>query len=493
MTLAPEVRRGGNLPFGMVASRWMCDPRYSANARVLYAILVSYAGTQSRDTADGKPYRKELARQLGVSLSTLDRTLAELDVAGLVTIERRIDPGNPAVHEASIYHLHDAGVMWHGNGTWEDPLPAGASAAAVAKAQAERRRSAKRTVSSAADPGNAATEDSAPRGGVTSDATPRNTPIQAYSDTDASGGGRTGDATGSRTGDARVAAPVTPDIEIPNQIPSPEAPSARSAADARRASHPGVGLSGEGGDAASGVGTPAQRPHPHRTPLLRADVSIVVAALPPELTPLVEAASGTAVPRTLVTAIKEQLGERSAEQLAERVARRWHTHGYAGRHAAGAVTRPVGVAVALVRAGECGHARCEDGVDLDTGAACTACTERRKDHRADNRADRRHQDARQITSAPDEPTCPTRQSTCPGCGVPGSSGVPCIACRSRHEVDAETPHMTERGHPDADREAAPHEVAKARCTACRARIGRARWGGLCGPCAAADVPAAASC
>ncbi|GAA4947748.1 hypothetical protein GCM10023205_04650 [Yinghuangia aomiensis] len=493
MSLAPEVRRGGNLPFGMVASRWMCDPRYSANARVLYAILVSYAGTQSRETGDGKPYRKELARQLGVSLSTLDRTLAELDVAGLISIERRIDPDNPAVHDANVYHLHDAGVMWHGNGTWEDPLSAGASAAAVAKAQAERRRSAKRPVS--ADHGgrdDAVAAGSVIGGGVTGDATPDNTANQPQSDTDAPGGSCTGDARGSRTGDARVAAPVTPFIENPYKIPSPEAPSARSAADARRASHPGKDLGVEGGDAASGNGTPAGKSHPHRTPLLTADVAAVVAALPPELTQLVEAAGGNPAPRTLVTAIEAQLGERSVEQLAARAARRWHTHRYAAQHAAGALERPIGVAVALVRGGECGHPRCEDGIDVDTAAACTACAERRKDRRTNHHVQPRHQggDTR-ATPAPAEPARPSSRYACPGCGVPGSEGVLCIACRSRHEADAATVQMPEGDHPGAARESAQPPAGKARCTSCRSRTGRDRWGGLCGPCAAADIPPAA--
>ncbi|MEU1098843.1 hypothetical protein, partial [Streptomyces sp. NPDC005877] len=144
MSLDPEVRRGGNLPFGMVATCWMCDPRYSTNARTLYAILVSYADTQARNTAMGKPYRQELARQLGVSLSTLDRTLVEMEVAGLLTVEHRTDPDNPAHNDANVYHLHDAPLMWQGNGEWVDPLPAGVRAADVAKELIEKRRAEKR-------------------------------------------------------------------------------------------------------------------------------------------------------------------------------------------------------------------------------------------------------------------------------------------------------------------------------------------------------------
>ena len=75
MSLSPEVRRGGGLPFGQVVSQWVCDPRYTTNLRTLYAILVTYADVGGRDTGRGKPYRRELAAQLGVSEKTLDRTL----------------------------------------------------------------------------------------------------------------------------------------------------------------------------------------------------------------------------------------------------------------------------------------------------------------------------------------------------------------------------------------------------------------------------------
>lgn len=144
MSLNPEVRRGGNLPFGMVASCWMCDPRYSTNARTLYAILVTYADTQGRTTAKGKPYRPELAAQMGVSVSTVDRTLVEMEVAGMVVIEERVDPANPTHNDSNVYHLQDYPLMYAGNGEWKDPLSRGVKAADVAKELIEKRRAEKR-------------------------------------------------------------------------------------------------------------------------------------------------------------------------------------------------------------------------------------------------------------------------------------------------------------------------------------------------------------
>ncbi|MFE6462428.1 hypothetical protein ACFVP0_33920, partial [Streptomyces cinereoruber] len=141
MSVAPEVRRGGGLPFGQVVSAWVCDPRYTTNLRTLYAILVTYADIGARDTSKGKPYRTELAAQLGVSVKTLDRTLLEGEVAGLFQVERRPDPSNEKLHDANVYHLRDA-EFWRGE--WTDPLAPGQSAAKAAADLVAARVKAKR-------------------------------------------------------------------------------------------------------------------------------------------------------------------------------------------------------------------------------------------------------------------------------------------------------------------------------------------------------------
>ncbi|WP_436787914.1 hypothetical protein [Yinghuangia sp. YIM S10712] len=507
MSLQPEVRRGGNLPFGMVASRWMCDPRYSANARTLYAILVSYADTQGRDTRAGKPYRKELAAQLGVHLSTLDRTLDELEAGGLVTVERRARADRAGVSDANVYHLHDAGVMFQGNGSWTDPLPPGRSAADVAKERTAARRLTKQRagiprqggvakgVNPRAGRAKAAdTQTSETGGGSTDAATSASTSTELHE----AGGGSTHAATRGSTHAAGVAARVLPFIKNPVQNPSPEAPSARSAADARRASHQGEGPARESGGAASDTTTQTEKPGPRRSPLLPADVARVLAAYPGDLTQAVEATAGTRAPRALITAIRAQLAERTADQLAHRVARRWHAHGHAARHADGTMDRPVGVAVALVRAGECGHARCEDGTDLDTGAPCRACAERRRDRNTDRRSEERtgHGTARTTTAqraAEAAATEPERRvnGLCPGCRLPGTGGEHCTACLHRASADRDDAPPT-RAVPPRPTVIAPrssNEQLRPRCTRCRTRTGRDRWGGLCGPCQADGRPA----
>lgn len=277
------------------------------------------------------------------------------------------------------------------------------------------------------------------------------------------------------------------------QNPYPDAPSARSAADARRAPHLSSGPAVEGGVAASDAGTPAHTiPPQRRGPLLPGDIARVIATYPAELTTVVQDTAGSPAPRGLVTAIRGQLAERTPEQLADRVARRWHTHGHAARHADGALDRPVGVAIALVRAGECGNARCEDGTDLDTSAPCRACPQRRADRRNPG----------QVTPA-DQPasTRPGREQTagpCPGCGLPATGGAKCTACLNRDRTDHED--SAGRGDRDADQALAPTQAdgersaengpcapggpERPRCTRCHTRTGRDRWAGLCGPCRA---------
>ena len=372
MSLSPEVRRGGNLPFGMVAALWMCDPRYSTNARTLYAILVTYADTQGRDTQKGRPYRRELAAQMDASVSTVDRTLVEMEVAGMVTIEERPDPDNPANNECNVYHLHDAPLMWQGNGTWTDPLPSGVKAADVAKQLIEQRRAEKRQ------------SGIERRGGVPKGVSTKAVKAarEAAPDSEPSeGGGSTGAARGSSTDAARVAARMLLNIQSPHQTPSPEP----STTDGRQASA-GSSKRASGGSAASGKSKP-----PSLTRAQRQQVDTFFQALPKQLADLVPANA----PGNLKAAVLEALAagqpeERTPEQLVEyRMLPKWHKH-YASRDAAGPIRKPVGVLVALLeRNAECGDKRCDERRNVDTGEPCVSCGEKAVDRRAERQAERR--------------------------------------------------------------------------------------------------------
>ena len=384
MSLDPEVRRGGNLPFGMVASRWTCDPRYTANARVLYTILVSYADTQSRDTSQGKPYRPELARQLGASVSTVDRTLVEMVVAGMLRIEQRVDPGNPRNNDANVYHLLDSPVMYAGNGQWVDPLGPGVKAKDVAEALIEKRRAAKRekgitrkggvpkgvnpkTVkavqAAAAEQSNGAAEEPAD---------------EAAGPVDNQGGGSVHAATPGSTGAATLAAPVLPNVYIPVQNPSPEKD---VPPDGRRPSTGGDVRASEGDSAASGKTKPRLAAHQ------RDQVAAVLGSLPPTL-----AGSVPSIPvvweAVLGALAADTPGERTVEQLGERIAYRWSAHDWAGKLLDGEqIRKPVGVCLDLLRpygAGDrygCPDPRCENGISIDTDEPCVCCAARQEDRR----------------------------------------------------------------------------------------------------------------
>lgn len=414
MSLDPEVRRGGNLPFGMVAACWMCDPRYSTNARTLYAILVTYADTQGRDTRKGKPYRKELAAQMGVSVSTVDRTLVEMEVAGMVTIEERPDPENPANNEANVYHLHDAPLMWQGNGEWKDPLPSRVKAADVAKQLVEQRRAEKRA---------AGVER---RGGVPKGVSPKAVkaarkaaPEQPAGEESDQGGGSTDAARGGSTDAARVAARMLPNIQSPHQTPSPE-PS--SFPDGRRPSAGSRADRGSGSAASGNSKPPFSREE-------RRQYDAFVAALPAPLKALVP----KGLPKPLVDAVlaataPDNPAGRTVEQLVEyRLMPKWDGY-YSSRDQAGPIEKPVGVLVAMLKHdAECQDARCDERTNVDNGQPCRSCEQRGVDRRADRQPAPR-------PAEPEKPAAKTVQTYTPAPYVPPQSALPAQACGSITEA-----------------------------------------------------------
>ncbi|MEU8469560.1 hypothetical protein AB0F30_16830 [Streptomyces sp. NPDC029006] len=401
----------------MFAALWMCDPRYSTNARTLYSILVTYADTQGRGTAKGKPYRRELAAQMGVSVSTVDRTLVEMEVAGMVTIEERPDPTNPANNESNVYHLHDAPLMWQGNGVWTDPLPPGVKAADVAKQLIEQRRAEKRE---------AGVER---RGGV-----PKGVSTKAVKaarevpgeDESPEGGSSTGAARGSSTDAARGAARTLPNIQSPHQTPSPEP----SSTDGRR---PSAGSRGSrsGGSAASGKTKP-----PSLTREQRQQVDAFLQALPKPLADLVP----THVPGNVKAAVLEALAadrpeERSAQQLVEfRMLPKWDKH-YASKDAAGPIRKPVGVFIELLKWDrECDDPRCDERTNVDFGEACRACERQAEDSRPGQTGDRPQEQPR--ADVPKQRSAP-RKARCPECHRPlrnSAEDALCSDCRHDHAI-----------------------------------------------------------
>ncbi|MFF4726418.1 hypothetical protein ACFY3M_13905 [Streptomyces mirabilis] len=163
-----------------------------------------------------------------------------------------------------------------------------------------------------------------------------------------------------------------------NQNKNNEAPAARSAGDARRASTGSSARAAQGGSAATEK--PARsRNRTRLTPVETALVAVVERAVPPSLLELLEAQK---VPHTWRVSVLRELEHRTAEQLADRVARRWVRHRYQSHLLAGrGIDNPYKVLQALVRAGECPDAGCDDGELVDTGADCRTCQQRRANRR----------------------------------------------------------------------------------------------------------------
>lgn len=310
--------------------------------KALYAAIGSFVDAETRESPSMEeldpnnvppwvPTRKRLAECIGKSVDTVDRATKRLESRGLLKVHRQPDPTNPRRMLPSEYELLDHHV-------WDE-------------------RAAQR----AAD--RAAGRDRRSEGGRTGAATP--TPDR----TDAATPDRTDAATPGRTGAA-----VNDLQEGVEEVDQEQAPSARSAADARRASTGSSARDVEGGSAATEKQAPS-RNRTRLTPVETALVTVVERAVPPSLLELLD---GQKVPHGWRVSVLRELEHRTAEQLADRVARRWVRHRYQSHLLAGrGIDKPYAVLQALVRAGECPDAGCEDGELVDTGADCRACQERK--------------------------------------------------------------------------------------------------------------------
>ncbi|WP_190122247.1 hypothetical protein [Streptomyces inusitatus] len=196
------------------------------------------------------------------------------------------------------------------------------------------------------------------------------------------------------------------------------APSARSAADARRASA-GSGVREEdSGSAATDKTGPveaeeepgdsvAARPVPGpRKPKSASDkgtgpgspfpldvrqrIYATEALLPPELRTVLAAQFPYGhLPNVSRQVIARALGDRTPDQLGVRAARRWTAYGYERDHHDGVLRSPLGVVEELLRPTPyCPDTECEDGLNIHTGHACKPCEARIKERRTDRLAGR---------------------------------------------------------------------------------------------------------
>ncbi len=132
----------------------------------------------------------------------------------------------------------------------------------------------------------------------------------------------------------------------------------------------------------------------------------------------------------LVNAIRAELATeaRSVAELVERVRRRWLWWEHTGESEK--VGHPVVAAKTLIQRRHCPDARCEDGVNLDSGLPCLACA-----------------DSRPLKSQPAEPITPTAEPR----PAPISSMSSSPAARTVAEALAPVPYVDDHGQTAPDR------------------------------------------
>lgn len=91
-TLDPITREG----FTQVPNFILRDPSLSIGAKVTYAMFLSYAWTNDHCF----PGQERLAQDMGLSRPSINRFVAELSDAGLITIQRR------GLGKTNLYIIH---------------------------------------------------------------------------------------------------------------------------------------------------------------------------------------------------------------------------------------------------------------------------------------------------------------------------------------------------------------------------------------------------
>ncbi|MFF1574711.1 hypothetical protein ACFVWR_18380, partial [Leifsonia sp. NPDC058292] len=139
---------------------------------------------------------------------------------------------------------------------------------------------------------------------------------------------------------------------------------------------------GGGGSAASGK---------NEAPVEKASfdsVRRVLAAIPRPLADRLEKEWPQGLPTDITEAISRVIvdEQRTAEQAADRIARRWLAFGYdddANSQDGRGIDAPLGMLLELLSPSKCwaNDARCEDGLNIDSGVVCARCEDEREDRR----------------------------------------------------------------------------------------------------------------
>ncbi|HWU08477.1 MAG TPA: helix-turn-helix domain-containing protein [Streptomyces sp.] len=369
-------------------------------------LTAKYVLSRLADRADERfscfPSVPLLAAEAEKSERVIQRALAKLREMKLISDKERTRPDNSTT--SSRYFLH---------GPWDDYAQTGVPFATITTPKQKRAEQWQEPpLEGSFRPGTAAAEALSGKPKKKPAA-----PADEPSDPDPDHGRAAEEDGASRPADAEQPAP-----------PAPAAKKAKKSAAAKKSGKPGVRMTRE----------------------QAAVVAAVEAAWPAELAAL--------LPKYRPDVIRDAILEaadfaRSAEQLVERVQRRWSLHGYADALAPGGkgIGSPVGVAVGLVRPStDCPDPMCEDGITLHLNDACPKCEQRRIDRKADHRAGRVPDQRKDRGPAPEWWTCEGPDCEKPGKGERPEDGL-CLTCRE--EMLAATERLAaELAADDAERQ-----------------------------------------
>ncbi|MFD6128668.1 helix-turn-helix domain-containing protein [Streptomyces diastaticus] len=332
--------------------------RPDTTTRGVLQVLAEHA---DRDGRNARPSLARLRYRTGYDRRTVQRALRRLETAGLIKAVGT--HGEITVYALALHTVRPAS-------DWTELLEDEQRQKDAARDR-QRKSRAKRAASSAAAESPTEPDVTHPDDMTEPDVThPDNVtePDVTHSDDERHASG-VRDVTHSD--DARHALSAALTVSEPSTEPP------TTLGDGRRPTT-GSGGAHEGGSAAAAKASPTEE---ETKELRTAAVGCVLALMPTRLRDRLP----NPVPTAVVDAIRTELARGlTADQLVERVGRRWQNHGYENdaESADGpGILRPVGVAIALVRRGQCTSERCDDGTDVDTGARCRTCEREAEDRK----------------------------------------------------------------------------------------------------------------
>ncbi|MFB7496031.1 helix-turn-helix domain-containing protein [Streptomyces sp. NPDC056161] len=393
--------------------------RPDTTARGVLQVLAEHADKRGRNA---RPSVVKLRYRTGYDRRTVQRALRRLEDAGLIK-------ATGVHHDNTVYalalHLQRPAADWTELLEEEDRQK---KAAKDRQRKARARRAAAAAVTHSDDVTVTDSDDVTEDGVTDSD--------------DARHASEMRDVTQSECGRHALSAAVT--VSDPSLQPS-------GTFDDGRRPTTGSGTALEGGSAAAAEADPADEE------VEAAAIGAVIGLLPRRLRDQLP----NPVPKAVTNEIRKELARGlTADQLVARVERRWWNHGYeadAESVDGPGILRPVGVAVALVRRGNCPSSRCDDGRDLDTGDRCRTCEREAEDRKQRREAAQQPRQAAILMSVPSGPAEPSPQAQTPAqrsserteirdcegpCGrvfrtvpAPAPAGM-CLRCRREAEAAA---------------------------------------------------------